>query len=339
MTTPSIPHLSAAEQRQRAESLLVIAYRSGITDPAELANFMAQTQHESQHYRRLEENLNYSGSRLYDVFGARNGLTRETAQALSEISDPIERRTKVAEQIYGGTWGLNNLRNTDVGDGYKFSGRGYMQLTGRGNYAAYGGLTGLDLVNHPELASEQTNAERLAVAYWKEGVVKGNPSAATDVGLAGARINTGRYNGTANGAQERQTLADAWSQAFDKGYLQDVLSRHPVAPSMSGAAAPAAGAPPASRPSEHELQALVDHHSRHGTSLGEARRWLVSNDGLSVGVVHPTGAMSEFKIADVQAAIATQKNPTIAVPVDAAQGLPAQAAPHVPVAEAPGRTR
>ncbi len=322
MTTPQIPHLSTAEQRQRAESLLVTAYRSGITDPAELANFMAQTQHESQHYQRLEESLNYSGSRLYDVFGVRNGLTRETAQTLSEIQDPIEKRTQVAEQVYGGTWGRKNLGNAEVGDGYAFRGRGYIQLTGRDNFVEYGRLTNLDLVAHPDLASVPRNAEQLAVRYWQEAVVKGNPKAATDVGMAGARINTWSYSGTANGAQERQTLADAWSQAFDKGYLQEVLSRHPVAPN------------------QQDLQALVDYHVQHGTSLGGAKRWLVSNDGQSIGVFHPTGAMSEFKIVDIQAAIAAQKLPTTAVQVDAAQGLlAAQAAPQVPLAEAPGRTR
>ena len=55
-------------QRQRAESLLVAAYRSGITDPKELANFMGQVQHESQNFTRLEENLNYSARRLPEVW-------------------------------------------------------------------------------------------------------------------------------------------------------------------------------------------------------------------------------------------------------------------------------
>jgi predicted chitinase len=65
MTNPDIPNLNSDAQRQSAESLLVAAYRSGLTDPKELANFMGQVQHESQSFSRLEENLNYSGSRLY----------------------------------------------------------------------------------------------------------------------------------------------------------------------------------------------------------------------------------------------------------------------------------
>ena len=62
MANPDIPHLNSEQQRQRAEALLVTAYRNGITDPRELANFMGQVQHESQNFTRLEENLNYSAS-------------------------------------------------------------------------------------------------------------------------------------------------------------------------------------------------------------------------------------------------------------------------------------
>ena len=56
-----------------------------VAHPRELANFMGQVQHESQNFTRLEENLNYSGSRLYDVFPRRNGLTREGAQSIDSL--------------------------------------------------------------------------------------------------------------------------------------------------------------------------------------------------------------------------------------------------------------
>ena len=95
---PTIPGLNTPEQRSRAESLLVTAYRAGITNPKELANFMGQTQHESQNLRRLEENLNYSGSRLYEVFGPRNGLTSKKADEIAAIPDKTERKRAVAEQ-------------------------------------------------------------------------------------------------------------------------------------------------------------------------------------------------------------------------------------------------
>ncbi|AOW14362.1 hypothetical protein LPB72_03555 [Hydrogenophaga crassostreae] len=228
MADPNIPHLSGAQQMQRAESLLVAAYRSGMTDPKELANFMGQVQHESQNFSRLEENLNYSGSRLYDVFPGRNGLTREGAQAITDMPDASERRQAVAEQVYGGDWGARRLGNTEAGDGYAFRGRGYMQLTGRNNYEHFGEATGLDLINQPGLAANEAHAERLAISYWNENV-QAVQTARTDVTQAGSIINTGGPDKIPNGLADRQANATAWETAFNNGYLQEALARHPAA--------------------------------------------------------------------------------------------------------------
>ena len=98
----AIPGLATARQRERAESLLVTAYRSGLTDAKELANFMGQTQHESQNFTRLEENLNYRGSVLWDTFKGggkllpRNGLTEKEAGELAAIEDPQQRHKAIA---------------------------------------------------------------------------------------------------------------------------------------------------------------------------------------------------------------------------------------------------
>ena len=105
MANPDIPHLNSEQQRQRAEALLVTAYRNGITDPRELANFMGQVQHESQNFSRLEENLNYRGSVLWDTFKGggkvppRNGLTEKEAGELAAIEDPQQRRQAIANKI------------------------------------------------------------------------------------------------------------------------------------------------------------------------------------------------------------------------------------------------
>jgi predicted chitinase len=174
--SPAIPGLTTAPQRERAEALLVTAYRGGISDPKELANFMGQTQHESQNFTRLEENLNYRGSVLWDTFKGggkvppRNGLTEKEAGELAAIEDRQQKHQAIANKIYGGKWGESALGNTEPDDGYKYRGRGYIQLTGRGNYAEYHQKTGLDLVNHPELAASAVNAGKLAVQYWKDEV-------------------------------------------------------------------------------------------------------------------------------------------------------------------------
>ena len=243
-TYPTIPNLRTTQQRERAESLLATAHRSGISDPKELANFMGQAQHESQNFARLEENLNYRGEVLWDTFKGnsrtppRNGLTEREAHALTSIPDRSHRYQAIAEKVYGGQWGEENLGNTEAHDGYTFRGRGYIQLTGRGNYARYANLTGLDLVNDPALAANQTNAEALAVSYWKDRI-QSERGAATDVKVAGSIINTGEPDKTPNGLDDRKANAAAWEAALGKeGYLEGVLERHPAAPTATEAPPP-----------------------------------------------------------------------------------------------------
>ncbi|MFN3494804.1 MAG: glycoside hydrolase family 19 protein, partial [Hydrogenophaga sp.] len=243
--------------------MLVAAYRSGITDPKELANFMGQVQHESQHFARLEENLNYSGERLYAVFKGRNGLTTEKATELAGIPDRTERQKAIAEQVYGGPDGRARLGNTEPGDGYTFRGRGYMQITGRGNYTALGHATGLDLVNHPELAAEQSNAEKLAIHYWKTQV-QIHPSARADVTVAGSLINTGRADRIPKGLADRQASAAAWQKALDSGYLEEALSRHRLPEEAASQRHPTSARSPASlqllQDSEHHVRVLAEKH-------------------------------------------------------------------------------
>lgn len=78
------------------------------------------------------------------------------------------------------------MGNTDPGDGYKYRGRGYIQLTGKDQYVTAGKAVGLDLVNHPQLASDPDNASKIALAYWKTNV---HGAAREEVVLATRVIN------------------------------------------------------------------------------------------------------------------------------------------------------
>jgi putative chitinase len=62
------------------------------------------------------------------------------------------------------------LGNTELGDGERFLGRGYVQLTGRYNYAQAGRALGLDLVSRPELAADPVVAAKIAIWYWQKRV-------------------------------------------------------------------------------------------------------------------------------------------------------------------------
>jgi len=88
------------------------------------ALFFGQIAHESGDFKLKEENLNYSASRLLQVFPKYFNLTNVTRYA----NKPIE----IANRVYGGRMG-----NTQPNDGYYFRGRGAIQLTGRNNYKAF----------------------------------------------------------------------------------------------------------------------------------------------------------------------------------------------------------
>src|SRR5205085_6750449 len=68
---------------------------------------------------------------------------------------------KLANFVYGG-----RLGNVNDGDGYKYRGRGFIQLTGRDTYKSIGSMIGVDLVSHPDLAAEPGTAAKIACAFW-----------------------------------------------------------------------------------------------------------------------------------------------------------------------------
>ncbi|MFZ9839994.1 MAG: glycoside hydrolase family 19 protein [Opitutaceae bacterium] len=92
--------------------------------------------------------------------------------------------------------GRSDLGNTQPGDGERFKGRGYIQLTGRANYAAAGKALGLDLVNQPELAARPENAARVAAWYWNSRGLNSLADRGDFDGIT-RRINGG-YNGKAD---------------------------------------------------------------------------------------------------------------------------------------------
>jgi len=129
--------------------------KSGILEmTTRLQYFLAQLAHESEGLTHREENLNYSADRLTKVWKNRFP-TIESAQ-------PYERNPeKLANFVYGGRMG-----NVNPGDGYRYRGRGYIQLTGRETYREVGRIAGLDLENNPELASKPEHAVKIACAFW-----------------------------------------------------------------------------------------------------------------------------------------------------------------------------
>jgi putative chitinase len=193
--------------KENADFLMQAAMDSGITSHRELANFMGQMQVESGGFAHMEESLHYSPDRLLSVFGGRNGIsTPEQARAV--VSGGPE---AIANAVYGGEWGRRNLGNIEPGDGYTYRGRGYVQLTGRDGYESAGRDIGVDLVDHPELASDRTTAAKIAVSYWARRVVAHGHQ--TDI-----RDATIDINGGTNGLEARREAAAEWERKLDAGY-------------------------------------------------------------------------------------------------------------------------
>ncbi|MGA7439301.1 MAG: XVIPCD domain-containing protein [Luteibacter sp.] len=193
--------------KENADFLMTYAQAHGITDKKELANFMGQMAVESGGFASMNENLHYSGERLLAVFPGRNGMNT-LAEANKVVAGGPE---AIANKVYGGEYGEDNLKNTQPGDGWKYHGRGFIQLTGCDNYTKAAAGLGIDLVNHPELAEDRDNAAKIAVYYWQSRVIpKGHQ---TDINDACHDINGGY-----KGLPERRAAAKAWEEALDKGY-------------------------------------------------------------------------------------------------------------------------
>jgi predicted chitinase len=188
--------------KQVKDAVMAALAKAGITNPTEQAMFMAQMDHESGGFKSLSENLNYKPSVLDKLFGPR---LREAGVSSNDLAG--QGAEAIANVIYGGKFG-RKMGNTDPGDGFKYRGRGVVQLTGKANYARYGKMIGVDLLNNPDLASDPKVAAQLAVAYWKDRV-SSSAAQAGDV-----KNVTYAVNGGLNGLDDRQSkfqkyLADA----------------------------------------------------------------------------------------------------------------------------------
>lgn len=129
-----------------------------IETPDRMASFLAQTGYESGQYNRLEENLNFTtAARLTKVWPKR---FPDEASAMPYVNNP----SRLANMVYANRMGNGDAQSND---GYRFRGRGIIQLTGRSNYDSAGDAMGVDLVNAPELLSEPKWAALSAAWYWQ----------------------------------------------------------------------------------------------------------------------------------------------------------------------------
>jgi putative chitinase len=158
-----------------------------INTPKRMACFIGQCAHESNNFKSLEENLNYSAVRINQVWPR---ITLAKAQeAVSKGKQAI------AELVYGNR---AELGNTQPGDGGKFFGRGIIQLTGRANYTAFANaIQNSEIVNKPELVATPEYACLSAGWFWNTRKLNITADAGDYVTM------TRRINGATLGLQDR----------------------------------------------------------------------------------------------------------------------------------------
>ena len=165
------------------------AAKFGITNTLRLAHFLAQCGHESGGFKAVQENLNYSADGLKKIF---------PKYFPGNISESYARNPeKIASKVYGGRMGNGG---EETKEGYKFRGRGYIQLTGKENYTSFAKSIGEDTVANPDLVATKY---ALASAGWffsKNGL-----NAISDKGADDATVTavTKRVNGGTIGLPDR----------------------------------------------------------------------------------------------------------------------------------------
>ncbi len=151
------PHTKTSVLEGYVEPLNTVAeYYEMNANPARLAGFLAQTAHESGGFTAVKENLNYSAKGLMGIF--------KKYFPTEELAKQYERKPeKIANRVYA-----NRMNNGDEasGDGYKFCGRGLIQLTGRANYTKFAEDLGMSIEDTIKYLETPNGAVASAGWFW-----------------------------------------------------------------------------------------------------------------------------------------------------------------------------
>lgn len=180
------------------EQIPMVVEKFNINTPLRLVHFLAQCSHESGGFKAVSENLNYSADGLKKIFGK---------YFPGDLANQYARKPeKIASRVYGGRMG-NGDESTK--EGYKFRGRGYIQLTGKSNYQSFTGIIGEDLVSNPDLVA--TKYPLVSAAWFFD---KNKLNSISDKGISEVTIKelTKRINGGYNGLEHRISETKRFAQ-------------------------------------------------------------------------------------------------------------------------------
>jgi putative chitinase len=165
------------------------ATKFGITTNLRLAHFLSQCGHESGGFKAVSENLNYSADGLVKIFGKYFNATTAAGYARNP--------EKIASKVYASRMGNGDEASKE---GFKFRGRGYIQLTGKENYTKFGKFIGEDIASNPDLVATKYPLASAAFFFNSNGLW-----AICDKGADTATVTavTKRVNGGVIGLDDR----------------------------------------------------------------------------------------------------------------------------------------
>lgn len=167
-----------------------------VNTPLRLAHFFAQVKHESN-LKPISENLNYSVQGLLNTF--KKYFTPDQANQYARKPQAI------ANRVYANRMGNGNEQS---GDGWKYRGRGFIQITGKDNYRLLSNDSGVDYISNPDLLLNEADSLISALWYWNR--INGNTLADTDNILA----ITKAINGGTNGLEDRKANLQYYKTIF-----------------------------------------------------------------------------------------------------------------------------
>jgi len=183
------------------DRFLEIQERFSINTDLRIAHFFAQTAHESANFTTTKENFNYSASRLLKVFPRH--FNKDTAKLYGR--DYIA----IANKVYA-----NRFGNTELGDGWKYRGRGYIMTTFKDNYAELDKLVPEDLLENPELVAGRY-AMLSAGYFWHSRKLNVLADKGSDIATI-TRI-TSKINGGIIGLDDRIAKFNEFYDLLTKG--------------------------------------------------------------------------------------------------------------------------
>jgi putative chitinase len=173
-----------------ADQIPAVIEKFQINTTLRLAHFLAQCAHESGNFKAVNENLNYGAAGLRSIFGK---YFKDDASAKASERKP----EKIANKVYASRMGNGDEAS---GDGFKFRGRGYIQLTGKDNYSAFDKVVDDNILSAPELVA--TKYPLLSAAwFWNSRSL----NALADKGATVADVTaiTKKVNGGTHGLDDR----------------------------------------------------------------------------------------------------------------------------------------